>query len=91
MASEKLTKEQCIELLRDKNADLLRQAPSRYPERGDFTSDEVVAIKAFLGPWPRALETAGIKPANEERLSKKIEKRVNAKRKKTIQKIENKE
>ena len=33
-------------------------------ETGDFlcyAEKEVVAIKAFLGPWPRALEKAGVK------------------------------
>ena len=34
----------------------------RYPKRSDFADDEVVLIKAHLGPWPRALEAAGLKP-----------------------------
>jgi hypothetical protein len=41
----------------------------------------VVAIKAFLGPWPRALEKAGIKaPREDDKLEKNKEKRIRAKR-----------
>jgi hypothetical protein len=40
-----------------------------------------VAIKAFLGPWPRALEKAGVKPPREDdRVLKNKEKRIRAKR-----------
>lgn len=53
----------CEKLLRDKREALLSAGRQRYPSRSDFTADEVAAIKAFLGPWPRALERSGIKPA----------------------------
>ena len=40
-----------------------------------------MAIKAFLGPWPRALEAAGIKPPrDDDRIEKNREKRIRAKR-----------
>ena len=57
--------EDCIALLRRAQEQLLAQGSSRYPQRSDFTEDEVVAIKAHLGPWPRALEAAGIKPPRD--------------------------
>ena len=50
-----MTKEDCIALLREKQAQLRSQGAERYPQRSDFTNEEVVAIKAHLGPWPRAL------------------------------------
>ena len=60
MADEKLTREDCLALLRGTRERLLREGIDRYPKRADYTDAEVVAIKAFLGPWPRALEAAGI-------------------------------
>ncbi len=62
---EKLTKSDCIALLQEKYRQLQAQDEKRYPKRSDFTEREVVAIKAFLGPWPRALEAAGVKPPKE--------------------------
>ncbi len=62
MVKEKLTKSDCLVLLKDKHASLLEKGENRYPKRSDFSEREVVAIKAFLGPWPRALEAAGVKP-----------------------------
>ncbi len=55
----------CILLLQDKHRELLATGHSRYPQRDDFADDEVVAIKAHLGPWPRALEAAGLKPVRD--------------------------
>ncbi len=62
---EKLTKSDCLILLREKQAELSAKGELRYPKRSDFSEQEVVAIKAFLGPWPRALEAAGIKPPRD--------------------------
>ena len=62
MVNKKLTKADAILLLQQKALQLKQQGQDRYPQRSDFTDKEVVAIKAFLGPWPRALEAAGIKP-----------------------------
>ena len=62
MSDKKYTREDCITLLSDKYAELQSKGLTRYPQRSDFEPEEVVAIKAFLGPWPRALEAAGVKP-----------------------------
>ena len=34
----------------------------RLPNKSDFSGEDVSAIKQVLGPWPRALEAAGLKP-----------------------------
>ena len=82
MTDQKLTKADCLALLQKKYAYLQTQGEDRYPKRGDFTDREVVAIKAFLGPWPRALEAAGVKPPrDDDRKEKNKEKRIRAKRK----------
>ena len=80
MAEKKLTKEDSIVLLQAKYKLLKSQGLDRYPQRSDFEDREVVAIKAFLGPWPRALEAAGIKPPrDEDRSERNKEKRIRAK------------
>ena len=80
MTDKKLTKADCLALLQEKYASLQASSEDRYPKRGDFSDREVVAIKAFLGPWPRALEAAGIKPPREDdRAEKNREKRIRAK------------
>jgi hypothetical protein len=55
----------CIALLRAKQEQLTALGQTRYPRRSDFSEAEVVAIKAFLGPGPRALEAAGLKPPRD--------------------------
>ena len=55
----------CILLLQQKQQALHAQGKERYPQRSDFSEPEVVAIKARLGPWPRALEAAGLKPLRD--------------------------
>ena len=55
----------CIALLQQKQKQLAADGLCRYPQRSDFSEDEVVAIKAHLGPWPRALEAAGLKPVRD--------------------------
>ncbi len=35
----------------------------RIPLKTDFEEADRARIKAFLGPWPRALEKAGLKEA----------------------------
>ena len=37
------------------------QELGRMPKKDDFDVVTLSRIKAFLGPWPRALETAGLK------------------------------
>ena len=71
MSEKKYNKEYCIFLLKEKHKFLQSQGIIRYPKRSDFEEREVVAIKAFLGPWPRALEIAGIKPPREVNEQKK--------------------
>ena len=44
------------ELLREKYKEL-----GRLPRKDDFDEPTRSRIKAFLGPWPRALEAAGLK------------------------------
>lgn len=46
------------ELLRQKSKEL-----GRLPRKDDFDEPTRSRIKAFLGPWPRALEAAGLKEA----------------------------
>ena len=65
----------CIELLRTE----YEKHPDRYPKRSDFTDEQVRDIKAALGPWPRALEAAGLKEENPERTEKRVQKRIRAK------------
>ena len=88
MADIEFTRQNCISLLQKKYAELLSRGEERYPQRSDFSDREVMAIKAFLGPWPRALEAAGIKPqregnAAEKSRARRIEskRRMNEKRK----------
>ena len=86
MSDVKLKYEDCISLLRDKHTELTCTGENRYPCRSDFSEREVVAIKAFLGPWPRALEAAGIKaPRDDDRKQKNKEKRARAKRNRNLQ------
>ena len=81
MSDKKYKKEDCILLLQNKYKELKAEGLSRYPQRSDFEDREVVAIKAFLGPWPRALESAGIKPPrDDDRPQRNKEKRARAKR-----------
>lgn len=55
------------ELLRQKNKEL-----GRLPRKDDFDEATRSRIKAFLGPWPRALEAAGLKEAKvKHQISKK--------------------
>ena len=80
MSDKKYYREDCLLLLQNKYQELQAQGLVRYPQRSDFEAREVVAIKAFFGPWPRALEAAGIKPPrDEERLQRNKEKRIRAK------------
>ena len=58
------------ELLRQKSGEL-----GRLPKKEDFDEVTRSRIKAFLGPWPRALEAAGLKvPKDLPEKSKKRKK-----------------
>lgn len=54
-------KEWAIETLRKKSEEL-----GRLPKKTDFDVATMSRIKAFLGPWPRALEAAGLKEAKKK-------------------------
>ena len=45
-----------VKLLTDRKNEL-----GRLPKKSDFDSETVCFIKQKLGPWPRALEKAGLK------------------------------
>lgn len=77
---KKLTAEDCVQLLKQMQSSLEQKEEKRFPRRSDFSDEQVAAIKAFLGPWPRALEAAGLKPAREGQAEKNREKRIRAKR-----------
>lgn len=49
-------KQWAIEMLKNKSDEL-----GRIPKKDDFDCVTLSRIKAFLGPWPRALEAAGLK------------------------------
>lgn len=86
---EKHSRESVLALLHGKYAALCAAGENRYPRRSDFSDAEVCAIKAFLGPWPRALEAAGIKPPrNDDRLARNREKRIRAKRNRRLREKE---
>ncbi len=77
----RIDREDAVDLLRKKQEELQQAGEQRYPKRSDFSDQEVVAIKAFLGPWPRALEAAALKPPrNDDRMQRNREKRIRAKR-----------
>ena len=87
MAMLKYTREDCIFLLQNKQNELHQANLTRFPQRSDFQNEEVVAIKAFLGPWPRALEAAGLKePRENDHPEANREKRARAKKRRRREK-----
>lgn len=69
-------REQAVRLLREKAEEL-----GRPPKKEDFESETMCFIKQKLGPWPRALEAAGLKePPEESAAEKSRAKRERAKR-----------
>ncbi|MBR7070896.1 MAG: hypothetical protein IKI29_01855 [Clostridia bacterium] len=63
-------REWAIGLLKEKASAL-----SRLPKKDDFDDVTRSKIKSFLGPWPRALEAAGLKSAKAEQITRKKEHR----------------
>ena len=51
-----------VRQLLDKNDEL-----GRLPQKSDFDAVTLSRIKAFLGPWPRALEAAELKERSDRR------------------------
>ena len=49
-------REWAIAQLRQKSVEL-----GKIPRKADFVDVDCIRIKAALGPWPRALEAAGLK------------------------------
>lgn len=61
-----------VELLQEKSKEV-----ERLPKKDDFDEVTRSRIKAYLGPWPRALEAAGLKESKEKpKKSKKRNKSV---------------
>jgi len=60
VTSDEKKKSWAEELLRQKNDEL-----GRLPRKDDFDEPTRSRIKAYLGPWPRALEAAGLKEVKE--------------------------
>lgn len=74
-------RDSCLRLLREMQDRLSEQGENRHPRRSDFSEEQVVAIKAYLGPFPRALEAAGLKPPrSDERIGRTREKRIRSAR-----------
>lgn len=69
------TKEMAVALLRQKQKEL-----ERLPKKEDFADEEIGRIKSRLGPWPRALEEAGLK--EKRKLSSAARKKRRSKEKK---------
>lgn len=72
--SEK-TKEEYLELLK-----AVASKENRFPKKRDFSEEDVNRIKGFFGPWPWALEAAGLKKSKQqERRQRNYEKRQRSK------------
>lgn len=66
-----------IKLLQDMSA-----KQGRLPQKSDFNEYDVMRIKGFFGPWPWALEEAGLKPAKkQQRVEKNRQKHLSSKEK----------
>ena len=61
MISDK-KKEWAIDALRRKS-----EETGKLPRKSDFDVVTLSRIKAFLGPWPRALEAAGLKESKKNK------------------------
>ena len=48
-----------------------QQEIGRLPKKDDFDETTRSRIKAFLGPWPRALEAAGLKEVKQKQISQR--------------------
>ncbi|MBQ7834862.1 MAG: hypothetical protein IJ385_03680 [Ruminiclostridium sp.] len=54
-----------VELLKNKYHET-----GKVPGKHDFDSVTLSRIKAYLGPWPRALEAAGLKESSANKKTK---------------------
>jgi len=64
--SEARRREWAIGQLRQKAEEL-----GKLPRKADFVDVDCIRIKAALGPWPRALEAAGLKTPKTDAVQKK--------------------
>jgi len=70
----------------EKQAWAVRQLQTKHAETGklplksNFDAITLSRIKAFLGPWPRALEKAGLKERKNDKKSKTSHERKTRKR-----------
>ena len=48
----------------------------RLPKKSDFETEQVVKIKSLFGPWPHALEQAGLIAEKSERKALKAKYRL---------------
>lgn len=60
------TKEYYISLLCE-----VAEREGRLPKKSDFSQDDVNRIKGLFGPWPWALEAAGLKESKQEERKEK--------------------
>ncbi len=83
-------KRHALTLLTDMQETLHAAGLDRLPQKSDFTPDQLVQIKAHLGPFPRALEAAGLKEPRDAAAfaERRLQKRIAAKRRKTAAKIQ---
>ncbi|MGN1168820.1 MAG: homing endonuclease associated repeat-containing protein [Acutalibacteraceae bacterium] len=57
----------------------------RLPKKSDFSEYDVMRIKGLFGPWPWALEAAGLKePKHLQKAQKNREKRLSKKEKRSV-------
>lgn len=77
-----LAKSDCLDIIREKAAELENKGEHRLPKRSDFSDLEVMMIKSYFGPFPRALEAAGVKQKRQGVEQKRLKKRIRAKRNK---------
>lgn len=70
-----------VELLCKKEEEL-----GRLPKKEDFDEITRSRIKAFLGPWPRALEAAGLKEAKPAQKKSKKRRKTDT-RKKSVSEV----
>lgn len=60
--TEAQRREWAIDQLRKK-----AEESGKLPRKADFVDVDCIRIKAALGPWPRALEAAGLKEPREKK------------------------
>lgn len=72
----------CIRLLVERAKEL-----DRLPIKSDFDAETVNRIKKALGPWPRALEKAGLKPVPKRIQARQVARRKGRRKAKGINRI----